>query len=126
MVVLDTSTLVYWTLDPDRLTQTAASAIKKADRVCFSSISIWEMGVKVKTDRLELPLSLREFAENLERTDRVELLPVGARIWIDSLVLDWDHQDPADRTIVATASLHDCPLVTPDANILGYYSRAIW
>ena len=126
MVLLDTSTLVFWTLDPERLTQTAKQAITNADRVCLSSISIWEIGIKVRKDKLVLPLSIRDFAENLERIDRVEVLPVDVRIWIGNLELDWDHRDPADRTIVATAKLHNCPLVTSDAIILNFYSRVIW
>ena len=126
MVLLDTSTLVFWTLDPERLTQTAEQAIMNADRVCLSSISIWEIGIKVRKDKLVLPLSIRDFAENLERTDRVEVLPVDVRTWIGNLELDWNHRDPADRTIVATAKLHNCPLVTSDATILNFYSRAIW
>ncbi len=126
MVLLDTSTLVFWTLDPERLTQTAEQAITNADRVCLSSISIWEIGIKVRKDKLVLPLSIRDFAENLERIDRVEVLPVDVRIWIGNLELDWDHRDPADRTIVATAKLHNCPLVTSDAIILNFYSRVIW
>ena len=126
MVVLDTSTLVFWTLDPDRLTQTADQAIMQADRVCVCSISVWEIGIKVKKGRLVLPLSMQDFAENLERTERVEVLPVDMRTWIGNLELDWDHRDPADRTIVATAIRYNCPLVTSDAAILDYYSRAIW
>ena len=126
MVVLDTSALVFWTLDPERLSKTAQQAIKKADRICLSSISIWEIGVKAKKGKLVLPLSIRDYAENLERIDRVEVLPVDVPTWIGNLELDWDHRDPADRTIVATAKLHDCPLVTSDATILNYYSRAIW
>ena len=126
MVLLDTSTLVFWTLDPERLTQTAEQAITNADRVCLSSISIWEIGIKVRKDKLVLPLSIRDFAENLERIDRVEVLPVDVRTWIGNLELDWDHRDPADRTIVATAKLHNCPLVTSDAIILNFYSRVIW
>jgi PIN domain nuclease of toxin-antitoxin system len=30
------------------------------------------------------------------------------------------HRDPADQIIVATARIHDCPLVTQDAKILAY------
>lgn len=126
MVLLDTSTLVFWTLDNKRLSKTAEQAIKEAERVCISSISIWEIGVKVRKEKLALPLSVGEFAAKLERVDRVELLAVDVCTWIRNLELDWDHQDLADRTIVATASLHSCPLVTSDKVILDFYSRSVW
>ncbi len=126
MVLLDTSALVFWTLDPKRLSRSAAEAIAKADRVCLSSISIWEIGIKVKKGKLTLPLSYWEFAEHLVGIERVEVLPVDVRTWIGNLELDWDHRDPADRTVVATADLHNCPLVTSDTVIRGYYSQAVW
>ena len=126
MVLLDTSALMFWTLDRDRLSNAAAQAIAEADRVALSAISIWEIGIKVKKEQLVIPVSIREFTDRLEQVDRVNILPVCARTWIRNLELDWDHRDPADRTIVATASLNACPIVTSDAIIQAYYSQTIW
>ena len=126
MIVLDTSALVFWTLNRDRLSRTAAQAIADADRIALSSISIWEIGIKVKKDQLSIPISIQEFSDKLEQIDRLDILPVDVQTWIKNLELDWDHRDPADRTIVATASLHACPLVTSDSTIRAFYSQAIW
>lgn len=126
MVVLDTSALVFWTLDPGRLSKTAEQTIEQADRVGVSSISIWEIGIKVERGKLVLPLSGGEYLENLEQTSRVEILPVDLSTWIRNLQLDWHHRDPADRTIVATASLHNCPLVTSDNVLRSFYEKAVW
>ena len=126
MIVLDTSALVFWTLNRDRLSRTAAQAISDADRIALSSISIWEIGIKVKKEQLSIPISIREFTDKLEQIDRLDILPVDVQTWIKNLELDWDHRDPADRTIVATASLHACPLVTSDSAIRAFYSQAIW
>lgn len=126
MIVLDTSALIFWTLNRDRLSRTAAQAISDADRIALSSISIWEIGIKVKKEQLSIPVSIQEFTDKLEQIDRLEILPVDVQTWIKNLELDWDHRDPADRTIVATASLHACPLVTSDAAIRAFYSQAIW
>ena len=126
MIVLDTSALIFWTLDKERLSPAASRAIDDADRIVLSSISIWETGLKVKRQRLFIPVSIQEFADKLERIDRLDILPVDVRTWVKNLELDWDHRDPADRTIVATASLHACPLVTSDAVIRSFYSQTIW
>lgn len=126
MIVLDTSALIFWTLDRERLSRAASRAIDDADRIILSSISIWEVGLKVNRQRLSIPVPIQEFADGLERIDRVDILPVDVRTWIKNLDLDWDHRDPADRTIVATASLHACPLVTSDSTIRAFYSRTIW
>ena len=126
VIVLDTSALVFWTLNRDRLSRTAAQAIADADRIVLSSISIWEVGIKVKKGQLSIPLSIQEFTNKLEQIDRLDILPVDVQTWLKNLELDWDHRDPADRTIVATASLHACPLVTSDSAIRAFYSQAVW
>lgn len=126
MVMLDTATLVFWTLNNKRLSPRAKLEINEADRICISAISIWEIGVKVDKKKLALPITVAEFAVMVEQTTRVEILPVDVRTWIRNLDLDWDHRDPADRTIVAAASLQNCTLLTPDRLILDFYSQAIW
>lgn len=126
MVLLDTSALIFWTLDRDRLSNAAAQAIADAGRIALSAISIWEIGIKVKKEQLVIPLSIREFTNRLEQVDRIEILPVCGRTWIRNVELDWDHRDPADRTIVATARLNACPIVTSDEVIRAYYSQTVW
>ena len=126
MIVLDTSALLYLTLDRRRLTQAAATEISEADRVVISSMSIWEIGVKVSKGKLTIPLPIRDFAERLEQVDRIEMLPVDLATWLRNVELDWEHRDPADRTIVATAELNDCPLVTSDASMRAYYPKCVW
>ena len=125
-VVLDTSALLFWTLDPERLSQAATRAVSDADRILVSSISVWEIGIKVKRERLSLPVSFREFTDNLEQLDRLDILPVDVGTWMRNIELDWTHRDPADRTIVATASLHACALVTSDSVIREFYPWTIW
>ena len=69
MVVLDTSALLFWTLDPAQLSASAAEAIERADRILVSSIAIWEIGIKVKRGKLEIPISAREYAERLKGSE---------------------------------------------------------
>ena len=126
VIVLDTSALVFWTLDRERLSRTAARAIADADRIVLSSISIWEIGINVKKEKLFIPISIEEFTDRLEQIDRLDILPVDVQTWVKNLELNWDHRDPADRTIVALASLQACPLVTSDSAIRAFYSQAIW
>ena len=126
MVVLDTSALLFWTLDRPKLSAAAASAIADADRILVSSISIWEIGIKVSKGRLSIPVPVREYAERLQLVDRVEILPVDTETWLTNLDLQWEHRDPADRSIVATALLRSCPLVTSDTTIRAFYPQSVW
>jgi PIN domain nuclease of toxin-antitoxin system len=125
-IVLDTSALIYWTLDQARLTPPAAESLAQAAEIIVSAISIWEIGLKAKQGRLELPLSLHAYVDRLHRLERVTIEAVTVAIWLENLALAWEHRDPADRTIVATAVLAGCPLITSDRTIRDFYPQAIW
>jgi len=126
MLVLDTSALLFWTIDPLRLTRAARQAIDSANRLIVSSISVWEISLKIKQSRLEIGLPIDEYIEGLAKLDKLELEPVDVTTWVSSVNLDWEHRDPADRVIVATAMLHSCPLVTSDRVIRDFYADTIW
>ena len=126
MILLDTSTLLFWTLNRKRLSLAAAEAIETAERIALSSISVWEIGIKVKKGRLEIPYPIDEYVRNLKTVQKIEILAVDEAVWLKSLALDWSHGDPADRVIVATAVLNTCPLITSDRVIRAFYEDAIW
>lgn len=126
MVVLDTSALVYWTLDPEKLTLPAAQAIEDAEQIIISAISFWEVGLKAKRGKLDLPLPIHAYVDRVQRLRRVEIQPVTVEVWLENLALDWEHRDPADRTIVASARLLGCPLISSDRAIKAFYGSTIW
>ena len=126
MKVLDTCALIYWTLDPDGLSEAAKTAIDQDDKLCISSISIWEVGIKVMRKKLIIPLTIDDFTQRLNKIDKLEIISVDSKIWLENLHLKWKHKDPADRTIVATARLNKCPLLTSDSNIAQFYKQSVW
>lgn len=126
MVVLDTSALIYWTLDPDKLSYAAAAEVEKAGRIIISPISIWELGIKQEKGKISIPLTLEKYVKRLQQVQGVEILAVDADIWLRNLKLDWGHRDLADRTIVATAMKFDAPLITSDKIIRQYYAKTVW
>jgi PIN domain nuclease of toxin-antitoxin system len=126
MIVLDTSALIYWTLDPTKLSLKASQAIEQAEKVIISSISVWEIALKVKGGRLAISLPIADYVARLNRIDALEILPVDVQDWLDNLALPWEHRDPADRTIVALAARLDCPLLTTDGIIAKFYPKTFW
>jgi len=126
MIVLDTSALLFWTLDPDSLSQNAKQAIEKADKILVSSISVWEIALKVKRQKLVIPLTITDYVERLMRLEALDILAVDVQTWLDNLNLAWEHRDPADRTIVALATCFNCPLISSDGVIANYYPMTIW
>ena len=128
-VVLDTSALLYWTLQPSALTPRARAAIAGAlprAGCVVSAISIWEIGRKVKQGRLAIGLPVEQFADRLAQVKGLDIQPIDVAVWLRNLALPWAHRDPADRTIVATAGLLGATLVTSDRETGAYYSRVVW
>jgi PIN domain nuclease of toxin-antitoxin system len=126
MVVLDTATLLFLTLDPAKLTTQAREVIQTAERLVISSISVWEIALKVKRSKLEISLPINEYVDSLYQLDSLEIIPVDVEAWLLAMNLDWDHRDPADRVIVATAELLKCPLVSSDRVIANFYEATVW
>lgn len=127
-VLLDTSALLYWTLQPDALPERARRAIADAagDEVIVSAISLWEIGLKARRGTLDLGVAFGAYVERLGRVDRLTLAPVDARVWLRVVELPWEHRDPADRVIVATAEVWGVPVVTSDEAMRRYAEHAVW
>lgn len=129
MIVLDTHALLWWALDPEKLSFRATELLATMEREggFASAISIWELGIKVKRKKLVLPLAVDELSRRIERSGVVKLLPVDTNTWLRSLSLVWDHPDPADRVIVATAIIKGLPLLTKDEAIRTFADvRSVW
>lgn len=127
MIVLDTCALIWYTLSPENdLSRNAKVAIEKARELLISSISIWEIGIKQKKKDLYLPISVETYVNRLKQSYQVRIIAVDEEIFLRALKLDWNHKDPADRIIVATAGKFGVPLVTADKTIRSYYPKAVW
>jgi PIN domain nuclease of toxin-antitoxin system len=92
----------------------------------ISSVSIWEIGIKIKKNKLDIGTGIREYVRRLSLLNLIEIIPVNEDIWIENLALQWEHRDPADRTIVATAKIRHLPIITGDRIIRDFYTNVIW
>lgn len=64
MIVLDTQAWLWWMHDPTRLSKKAIVAIKEAEAsegMLVSTISVWEVAVKNKLGKLDLPIEILEW-----------------------------------------------------------------
>ena len=123
MIVLDTHAWVWWTIDPDRLSETQRREIaaNEDDRIGVSAISCWEVAKLCEYERLALPVDLPEWFQLALRYPGVSLLDLTPEVATESTRLPGAfHRDPSDQIIVATARVHGCLLVTSDDRIVGY------
>lgn len=127
-VLLDTCALLWWTLAPEHLSQRALKACEAIEHTggVISSISLWEIGTKATRGKLVLGTSFEDYTARLRSLATLEILPVTLETWLATVALDWQHRDPVDRVIVATARALDASLVTKDEKIRNHYKRCVW
>ncbi len=123
MIILDTHIWVWNVQEDNRLTEDQQQLIRdhESDEIGICSISLWEVAKAVQLKRLNFPIPVDDWFEIALNSPRIVLLPLISRIAVESTQLPGQfHKDPFDQLIVATARVHDVPLVTADADILKY------
>jgi len=93
------------------------SAVRRAETLALSAVSLLEIAVLASGDRPALKISLDDFFKDLNSNPVFRVLPLTyemAREVASLSVL----RDPADRAIVATARVHRLRLVTSDRRII--------
>ncbi len=123
-LLLDTCALIWWTLDQEKLSTDTLMTLNK-NELLLSSISIWEVGIKIKNNKLNIGMDIQTYVDRLKELSMLKIIPVNEEIWLKNLELDWAHKDPADRAIVATASLYQAWIVTTDQTICSYYDKIL-
>ena len=91
-----------------------------------ASISLWEIAIKIKNQKLDLGVALTTYLETLQQSDVITIIPIDENLWLESVSLEWSHKDPADRVIVALAKKYQADLITADKIIMGSYDSVIW
>ncbi len=128
-VILDTCALLWWSLDPDALSDPARIAIEKMEREkngITPSMAIWEIAIKVKNKKLDLGFPLVTYVTKLQQSDVLRIVPVDEDILLKSVNLKWSHRDPVDRIMVALAINNGCSIITKDLEIREFYAQTIW
>ena len=81
MILLDTCTLLWLAADQDRLSSRAIEAIAASTGGLFvSSIAAFEIAVKTKKGKLELPLQASEWHERVLKHHGIKEIPIGGAI----------------------------------------------
>jgi len=123
MILLDTHIWVKWVLDEKQLPESVQRQIleHEEDGLGVSVISCWEVAKLFELKRLHCDMDIFDWINKALCYPGVQLLELSPSIAVESTRLPGEfHRDPADQLIVATARVHDCPLLTLDRKILAY------
>lgn len=121
MILLDTQALVWLMQDDTKLGLIARRMEAEASEVLISAISLWEIGLLTSRRRIVLPLPMDAWSDRVEQQAAIGIISVSRAIAIDAgLLPDYDHRDPGDRIVLATARHLGCPVMTSDRRMLAY------
>lgn len=117
-LLLDTCALLWMSSEPTALSGRARAEMARADAALFvSAITAWEIGVKQKRGKLSLPERARLWFPSTIALLGVQVIAMDEVVALVAATLDWEHRDPADRIVVATALSRGMSVVTADSVI---------
>jgi PIN domain nuclease of toxin-antitoxin system len=126
VIILDTHVWIWWRSNtPATLSPVAKHAIETAVEIGVPAVCCLEVAQHVTRERIKVDRDLHTWFE--QALNGIRLLPLTPDVAINAARLLWNHRDPFDRVIVATAILHRAPLVTKDDRIRRFQGVAtIW
>jgi len=121
-IICDTHIPLFWANAPSRLSRSAAAAVEKGrqdGQLAIADISLWELALLHERGRLLLPeeVSPVDYVSRLLPALRLQVLPISTDIAVLSRSSLFQHGDPADRLIAATALHGRWPLITADEKL---------
>lgn len=130
-VVADTHALIWYILEPERLSNNALTAldqvINNQGTIYLSAISIVEICYLIDKGRLPEVVLSRIMTAIASEDSGISIVEVDLDISITMRQIDRDAvPDMPDRIIAATAYYLDIPLITRDRKIQNSKIETIW
>ena len=119
-MILDTCALIWLSEGGGQLSKPALERILNAREVYVSAISGFEIGVKYRKGKLELPMPVADWVEAVIQYHNLSVIDVSMPINMSATQLPLLHLDPFDRIIIATARSLAVPIVSGDEVFSDY------
>ena len=119
-LLLDTHLLLWAALFPERLPKKASRLMNElGNTLYFSTVSIWEISIKLTRPRADLEIDVRQWRSGLLDNGYQELT-INSLHAMSVRDLPDIHKDPFDRLLLAQAMREDLTLVTADEILASY------
>jgi PIN domain nuclease of toxin-antitoxin system len=127
-VLIDTNVFVWCIAgQQSRLSDKALRLVENREvTLWLSSVSLWEIAIKVGAGKLNLPKSANFLRTQIAKFDIGRVLPVGEEHALAGFELPDHHRDPFDRMLIAQAQVEGLPFVTNDKQIHKYPIQILW
>ena len=118
-LVIDTHIWVWAIYDSSKLSRRIRELIVAADLVMVPTVSIYEIGQKVRLRKWP-GMSVAKLNDLIaDARGKFEFVATSMPIALRASLIEWDHRDPFDRIIAATALEERAALVSRDGVFEG-------
>jgi PIN domain nuclease of toxin-antitoxin system len=125
--LLDSHTLVWYTLDDPQLSSTAKELIlDPSNEMLISPASYWEIAIKISIGKLALHRPYDDFIHTCLKSYGFVILPVQPKHTAALISLPVHHRDPFDRLLIAQAIVEDIPIIGNDKEFDAYAVKRLW
>lgn len=125
-ILLDTQCFLWFFAEPERLNDTALTAIEDArNGIYLSAASAWEIAIKWKKSKLQLPEPPDKYIRKRLKKAEIETLPITLAHALHTQKLPDHHRDPFDRILISQAICDRLTLMTADSLIFAYKVKLI-
>ena len=124
-ILLDTHLLLWWSYSDPRLPPAVAKRVsEKNTEVFISQVSLWEIAIKLRLGKLQLPISLREL-ESAVRQEGFHWLQLRNThlLAVQTVEMCKDHRDPFDHLLVAQSRVESMDFLTCDKALETYGAK---
>lgn len=118
-VLIDTHVLAWSLVAPDYLTNEARNLLQSGVTILVPPCSLHEIALKVRSRKWDEMVPYVPRLDSLCSAQGFEIANYTGRMAILSGSMAWEHRDPFDRMIAATAIEMNCPLISKDAAFDG-------
>ena len=124
--LLDTHAVIWFADNSPKIPSRIKEVTKQpANEFFISSVSLWEIAIKMNLGKLDIKSSLDELLEAVN-TSAFEILQIEDKYLKRLSTLPNIHKDPFDRLLIASAIAEDLTIITADENIQKYDVQWIW
>jgi len=125
--LLDTHVFLWMINQPELLSNKAATLILNPENELFlSKASYWEICIKQSIGKLELKREWQNKIDTEIRENFIKWLEIEKKHCEGLIKLPWNHRDPFDRLLIATANYEEMTIITNDSNIKKYSIKTVW
>ena len=124
--LLDTHALIFIRSKAKLISTRVRKILSHENVLLLSSVSVWEMSIKISLGKLILPSSLEEFIQEFLPAENIKLLNISLPHLFALRELNLVHRDPFDRLLISQAIFESVAIISNDSIFDQYGVKRVW